>query len=1385
MQKKAKRSAISLLMAVLMVFSVFTGIMPALAAENGTSGMPVMSGLAFNGTSQYVLLDRTLGTDLPTVIEIVMKADGHGRQILFGNYGSGNSMNVEIYSADQLRYYENDSPNLVTTRAPEIWDGEWHTITFVRDVAGRRGAFYVDGELFQEWTNVTFSQGSTALTSAHIIGADQRSGKIYTKGTIAEVRLWNVLQTEDEIKENVNFNLTGSETGLAHLYQLNNSSIISQTVTDKADAANKIDGRLIGFTAAPLEYSGLYFGTGRYAVLDRTLDADIPVTIEAIVQITTKGARQLIFSNYITGAETSMNVELTAANQLRYYESGTNVYTNALPDSFFDGKWHTVTCIRDLANNRVTFYVDGILFYAEAGVNLRNGMNPLNAIHCIGADLRSSKIYFNGSISEIRLWDAIRTTAEIETFVNTNIAGNEAGLMHLWQFDNELLENSPQIVADKSAFNPNNATLVGFPVMVKKDGLKFNGSNQYIEMDAALEKPVATVEIWTKVTAKDRRLEFFGNYLNGNERSYNVEIDANNKWRYWENRTLNSDVNVATNIDLRSSASVVLNEWVLLTYVRDTVNGQIRLYLNGVLTQTWNGFDFSNECFEGAMPFFIGSDQRRSSTLNFDGYIAEIRMWDTIRTDAEIANSVNAELTGTETGLAHLWIMDESTPDAGRLYDMVSGGINGTPRNWPKKISVSVAAPTGLLSRGDLVSVDVTVTNSAAVDCFGASVNVVAPYSAIPVSIPNGGNIYVPAGGQTTLTYQYRIIEGGREAFRVKLEKDGAEIDSATAGVSVAGPGFYRGDNHSHSIYSDGAGTIAQNAAQAFNVQMLSWLNSTDHNTMNQLADTQVQTALYGGRFINLASDEYTSSTGHALTLGSNLVLPTSLIKFRGDTEGWQSVIDATNAAGGAFYIAHNYEGGVGHNYDYTVETLAALRNHAGMEVWNNLNRNAHDSRSRMQFDAWDMMNAQGTGKYAGLTVSDSHSVAKIGDAHIKAFLPSLTTANINAILKNGNYIGTNGPEIRFDIDGVGISDTLKVTSGTKTANFNIRAYCPVSNLTKVEIIKSTITGSFELNRETVWSVDLIGANINTFDEIIQLEVKPGEFYRVEVNSEKAATEPAQTGYAYTNNIWIETAGKSNATDLRDIQYIGNGIEIKTLPTGILYMSGSEGTVLALSKLTASIANGAKLEKSYDENTRMITLKVTAEDGTVSVKEVYVLESIGYVPVEPEVPTVVNASASAAIINNGMLVVAVTEILSDGTTNTISERYTVDSDAEGTYAVGEYKVYVAIAGGKVTECYTIVETDATTLVSAATTPKDFVSIVETAKNSGVWVLTFNVAEVYSNGETKVATYSVNLKGNNANLDGKYTFTNGSLKGYTLMYDIKGNGTNIKEFRLTK
>ena len=93
------------------------------------------------------------------------------------------------------------------------------------------------------------------------------------------------------------------------------------------------------------------------------------------------------------------------------------------------------------------------------------------------------------------------------------------------------------------------------------------------------------------------------------------------------------------------------------------------------------------------------------------------------------------------------------------------------------------------------------------------------------------------------------------------------------------------------------------------------------------------------------------------------------------------------------------------------------------------------------------------------------------------------------------------------------------------------------------------------------------------------------------------------------------------------------------------------------------------------------------------------------------------------------------------------------------------------------------------ITGAETSPANFVSIIETAKNSRVWELTFNALLTLADEDnmyvvTEKKEYKILLNGNNANLDGKFVFgPDHELVGMTLVYDIKGNGSNIKDLRL--
>jgi len=161
-----------------------------------------------------------------------------------------------------------------------------------------------------------------------------------------------------------------------------------------------------------------------------------------------------------------------------------------------------------------------------------------------------------------------------------------------------------------------------------------------------------------------------------------------------------------------------------------------------------------------------------------------------------------------------------------------------------------------------------------------------------------------------------------------------------------------------------------------------------------------------------------------------------------------------------------------------------------------------------------------------------------------------------------------------------------------------------------------------------------------------------------------------------------------------------------------------------------------------------------------------------------------NSSGGVDISGNGDAITLYFEVLSEG-----SSDVTVTYGESDILNIASDKIQFGVYNGSVsTQIDNPSEGDVkpeVVLVNVTTTAKDFISITETAKNSRVWVMTFNVTETYSDGTTVVVEQSISLNGNNANLNGSYTFENGSLEGYTLVYDVKGNGSNIKEFSLIK
>jgi len=101
----------------------------------------------------------------------------------------------------------------------------------------------------------------------------------------------------------------------------------------------------------------------------------------------------------------------------------------------------------------------------------------------------------------------------------------------------------------------------------------------------------------------------------------------------------------------------VMGGW---THVAGTYDGSnLCLYINGNLVDQ---SVYSSNIGDGEMGLYIGG----YTSDYFNGLIDDVRLWNVVRSQAQIQESMNQQLTGSETGLVGYWPMDaDYTTDAG------------------------------------------------------------------------------------------------------------------------------------------------------------------------------------------------------------------------------------------------------------------------------------------------------------------------------------------------------------------------------------------------------------------------------------------------------------------------------------------------------------------------------------------------------------------------------------------------------------------------------------------------------------------------------------------------------------------------------------------------
>ena len=755
-------------------------------------------------------------------------------------------------------------------------------------------------------------------------------------------------------------------------------------------------------------------------------------------------------------------------------------------------------------------------------------------------------------------------------------------------------------------------------------------------------------------------------------------------------------------IDSINNTSVADGKWHYMVLTLDRQAGTYTLYKDGVQAEVANNSNTALLDINTIYPTRIGSDGL--GQFGLDGQLSEFVMFDKALSAVEVMEL--AKSYGLEPPKSPLtYTLSNEKTDA-QVGDMFTTTLK--IENKTADIYDNVSA-TLVTSGHNSKTAQVTLSTQ---------------------------DVLLP-GESTTLTWTTKVTSGGLISTIVYInadDSDTAKIQGQPVNIPTNSAGWYNVDGHSHTVYSDGSGTVAQNLEQA-RQNAVNALVQTDHHNSNGWNDAKTYVANNPENgMLPIRGNEYTTSTGHAIVLD----IPESFVSTSYSGLSWKAMLAQAKTMGSLLFIAHPFEpGGTFWNHGYDDE------GYVGLEVWSNYwgPRFAYNQQA---FDKWDALNREGRKLY-GITVTDAHSARMIGQNWMSVYLPNgLNTKNLMEGMSVGSMYGSNGPHLELTAVANGktgmMGDSLEVVAAGQDITFNVKGNY-ADGLNRLIVIKNGV------KEQTITIGDI------SFDKNITLNVKPGDFVRVELEGYEAY------GKTFVTNNTHATDGKCAPFAFSNPIFFDEGEEVvdKTALDAVI----AEAELLDENKYTADSWNvlAAALENAKavnaSETCTQAQVDAAAEELKAAIEalvaKTFTVKFVDFDGTVLKEDTVKYGKAAAAPADPAR------------------EGYTFDGWDEDFSNI--------TADMTVTAQYTI-NAVSPTLKNAATSANEFISIEETKKNSGVWILSFTVMETYSNGEIKVVSYAVEINANNANVDGSY-----DLGSYALIYDIKGNGSNIKEFRI--
>ncbi|MBB3207905.1 CSLREA domain-containing protein, partial [Rhodopirellula rubra] len=324
------------------------------------------------------------------------------------------------------------------------------------------------------------------------------------------------------------------------------------------------------------------------------------------------------------------------------------------------------------------------------------------------------------------------------------------------------------------------------PVYANQDDghLEFDGTDDYVAITSSPELTMSntmTMEAWVRPDASantDRMI------LN-KEGEYEMSVDADGsiKWAF-----ANSDPGWAwhdTNYTLTDG------EWAHVAVSYN--NGTVSTYVNGELVEVYEGSGTIGDSHPTLNELHIGGRGNNPTGQYFQGGIDDVRVWNVVRSQAEIRDGIDTPPTGSETGLVGYYQFNGSGTT---VVDASGDGNHGTlgggvSDQEPTRFSYIVnedSTLSVLVANGLLVNdVDTDDDPLTITEINGNNADI-----GNNITLPSGATIQLEADGSFSYipgpNYQYLTDgETATETFSYTVSDGNGNTDTTSVTITIVG----------------------------------------------------------------------------------------------------------------------------------------------------------------------------------------------------------------------------------------------------------------------------------------------------------------------------------------------------------------------------------------------------------------------------------------------------------------------------------------------------------------------------------------------------------------------------------------------------------------------